>query len=73
VGAGIPASQRIAIDQLGVRVRSSGGSSKGLPLFAGLVVLLGFCGLAVGADRLRPRSRTAVEESAPARPHRHVA
>jgi hypothetical protein len=71
--AAIPAGQRIAIEQLGVRVRSSGGSSSGLPLFAGFVVLLGFCGLAVGVDRLRPRSRAAVEESAPARPHRHVA
>jgi hypothetical protein len=72
--SGIPASQRIAIQRLGVRVRSSGGSSSGLPLFAGLVVLLGFCGLAVVADRLRPpRSAVPVEESAPARPHRHVA
>jgi uncharacterized protein involved in exopolysaccharide biosynthesis len=71
--AAIPASQRIAIERLGVRVRSSGGASYGLPLFAGLVVLLGFCGLAVVADRLRPRPREAVGESAPARPHRHVA
>ena len=71
--AAIPATQRIAIERLGVTVRSSGGSSAGLPLFAGLVVLLGFCGLAVVADRLRPRRSAAVEESAPARPHRHVA
>jgi len=71
--SGIPPSQRIAIDRLGVRVRSSGGRSAGLPLFAGLVVLLGFCGLAVVADRLRPRPAAAAEDSAPARPHRHVA
>ncbi len=71
--AAIPENQRIAIERLGVRVHSTGGSSSGLPLFAGLVVLLGFCGLAVVADRLRPRRAAAVEESAPARPHRHVA
>jgi len=69
----IPASQRIAVDRLGVRIHSSGGSSAGLPLFAAVIVLLGFCGLAVVADRLRPRRSAAVEESAPARPHRHVA
>ena len=71
--AGIPMAQRIAIERLGVRVRGSGGSSAGLPLFAGLIVLLGFCGLAVVADRLRPRRSAVVEASASARPHRHVA
>ena len=71
--SGIPASQRIAVERLGVRIRSTGGSSAGLPLFAGFIVLLGFCGLAVVADRLRPRRSEPVEESAPARPHRHVA
>ncbi len=71
--SGIPASQRIAVERLGVRIRSTGGSSPGLPLFAGFIVLLGFCGLAVVADRLRPRRSEPVEESAPARPHRHVA
>lgn len=71
--AAIPATQRIAIERLGVRVRSSGGASAGLPLFAAVIVLLGFCGLAVVADRFRPRRSLAVDESAPARPHRHVA
>ena len=71
--SGIPAKQRISVKRLGVRIHSTGGSSAGLPLFAGFIVLLGFCGLAVVADRLRPRRSVAVEESAPARPHRHVA
>ena len=71
--SGIPPTQRITIERLGVTVKSSGGSSAGLPLFAGLLVLLGFCGLAVAVDRLRPPPSTAVEEAAPARPHRHVA
>jgi len=71
--SGIPPKQRIAVERLGVRIRSTGGSSPGLPLFAGFIVLLGFCGLAVVADRLRPRRSEPVEESAPARPHRHVA
>ena len=71
--SGIPEAQRISVDRLGVKMRSTGGTSYGLPLFAGFIVLLGFCGLAVVADRLRPRPAAAVEESAPARPHRHVA
>ena len=69
----IPAAQRISVARLGVKVRGHGGPSAGLPLFAGLLVLLGFCGLAVVADRLRPVRGAAVEESAPARPRRHVA
>jgi hypothetical protein len=71
--SGIPAKQRISVERLGVRMHSTGKRSYGLPLFAGLIVLLGFCGLAVVADRLRPLRSAAVEESAPARPHRHVA
>ena len=71
--SGIPAKQRISVERLGVRMRSTGGSSVGLPLFGGFIVLLGFCGLAVTAARLRPPRSAAAEESAPARPHRHVA
>jgi hypothetical protein len=70
--SGIPKSQRITIEQLRVRVQSSGGSTLGLPLFAGVLVLLGFCGLAVLADRVRPRRAGALEDAAPVA-HRRVA
>jgi len=63
--AGIPRSQRIMIEQLRVRVQSSGGPTYGLPGFAFVVVLLAFCGLAVLVDRLRPRGEAALEETAP--------
>jgi hypothetical protein len=42
------------------KVSSTGGPSAGLPLFVGLLVLLGFCGLAILADRSRgPRAAAA--------------
>ena len=69
----VPKSQRISVERLGVHVRSTGRSSIGLPLFGALIVLLGFCGLAVVADRLWPRPGKAAEGSAAVAPHRHVA
>ena len=67
----IPKSQRITIEQLRVRVQSSGGSTLALPLFAAVLVLLGFCGLAVLVDRARPRREEALEGAPVA--HRRVA
>jgi hypothetical protein len=67
----IPASQRITIEQLRVRVKSSGSSTLGLPLFAGVLVLLAFSGFAVLLDRARPRGEGALD-AAPV-PHRRVA
>jgi hypothetical protein len=53
----VPANQRILIRELQVptQARAIGGTSYGLPLIAALAVLLGFAGLAVVLDRLRPR------------------
>ena len=61
----MPPAQRIAVLQLAEpKLSSTGGPSAGLPLFVGLLVLLGFCGLAILADRSRgPRAAAA-----PARP-----
>ena len=70
--SGIPKSQRITIEQLRVRVQSSSNSKLGLPLFAGVLVLLAFCALAVLVDRVRPRREGAVEGTAPVA-HRRVA
>jgi hypothetical protein len=71
--AGIPKSQRITIEQLRVRVAQSSGNSKlGLPVFAAVLVLLGFCGLAVLLDRVRPRREGALDGAAPVA-HRRVA
>ena len=70
--SGIPKSQRITIEQLRVRVQSSGGSTLGLPLFAAVLVLLAFCALAVLVDRVRPRREGALEGAAPVA-HRRVA
>jgi hypothetical protein len=53
--AGVPATDRIWIEPLRVRVTSSGGKTYGLPAFVLVVVLLAFCGLAILVDRLRPR------------------
>jgi hypothetical protein len=65
--ARIPASQRIGIEQLRVRVTSASSSSRALPIFVGGVILLAFCGVAVLADRLRPR-----RERVPAASHQPV-
>jgi hypothetical protein len=70
--SGIPKSQRITIEQLRVRVQSSGGSKLGLPLFAAVLVLLAFSALAVLVDRVRPRREGALEGAAPVA-HRRVA
>jgi hypothetical protein len=72
VSAGIPKSQRITIEQLRVRVTATTNSKLGLPLFAGVVVLLAFCGLALVADRARARREDTDEGAAPV-PHRRVA
>jgi uncharacterized protein involved in exopolysaccharide biosynthesis len=68
--AGIPKSERITIEQLRVRVQSSSSSSLGMPAFALVVVLLAFCGLALLADRVRPRGEAVREESAAMTPAR---
>jgi hypothetical protein len=70
--SGIPTSQRITIEQLRVRVASSGNSSLGLPVFGAALVLLAFCGLAVLLDRVRPRREGALDGAAPVA-HRRVA
>lgn len=61
--AKVPPAQRIAILKLAEpKLSSTGGPSVGLPLFVGLLVLLGFCGLAIVADRSRgPRPAAAAE------------
>jgi capsular polysaccharide biosynthesis protein len=61
--AKVPPAQRIAILKLAEpKLSSTGGPSAGLPLFVGLLVLLGFCGLAIVADRSRgPRRVEAAE------------
>ena len=70
--SGIPTSQRITIEELRVRVQSSGNSTLGLPVFAAVLALLGFCGLAVLLDRVRPRREEALDGAAPVA-HRRVA
>jgi hypothetical protein len=53
--AAVPAAQRIAVQELQTPVlTSSGGPSKGLPLFIGALIVLAACGLAVLFDRARP-------------------
>ena len=71
---GIPVSQRIAVQQLKrPALATTGGPSYGLPLFVGVLVLLGFCGLAVVADHAWPATAEArTRETAPgtaASPH----
>jgi hypothetical protein len=71
--AGVPKAERITIEQLRVRVQSSGGTSYGLPAFVLVVVLLAFGGLAVLADRLRPRRNPVLEGHVPVASHQRVA
>lgn len=55
---GIPQSQRISVQQLAAPVvETTGGRSKGLPLFLGAIVLLALCGLAIVLDNQRPAAR----------------
>jgi capsular polysaccharide biosynthesis protein len=55
---GIPPSERISVQQLSVpAVTTTGGRSKGLPLFLGVIVLLALCGLAIMLDHQRPATR----------------
>jgi capsular polysaccharide biosynthesis protein len=72
--AKVPASQRIMVEQLRVRVATLKSSSFSMPLFAALVVLAAFCGIALLADRLRPAPRAAVtpieREETPMAPRR---
>lgn len=65
--ARIPQAQRIQIQQLSIQVTSAKRSSIGLPVFVGGIVLLAFCGVAVLADRVRPR-----RERVPAASHNPV-
>ena len=61
--AKVPPAQRITVLQLQEpKVTSTGGPSLGLPLFVGLAVLLGFCGLAIVADRTRGSRERASDE-----------
>ena len=60
---GIPVAQRIAVQQLKrPALATTGGPSYGLPLFVGVLVLLGFCGLAIVADHARPRLLRSARE-----------
>ena len=65
--AGVPATQRIAVQQLQAPVlTSTGGPSKGLPLFIFALIALGACGLAVLFDRSRPEhARASATETPP--------
>jgi capsular polysaccharide biosynthesis protein len=65
---GIPPSERISVQQLSApAVATTGGRSKGLPLFLGLIVLLAFCGLAIMLDQQRPATaKSARTEEGPA-------
>jgi capsular polysaccharide biosynthesis protein len=63
---GIPRSDRISVQQLSApTVETTGGRSKGLPLFLGVIVLLAFCGLAIMLDHQRPASAESRTEEAP--------
>jgi capsular polysaccharide biosynthesis protein len=70
---GIPASERISVQQLSnPAVATTGGRSKGLPLFLGIIVVLAFCGLAIVLDQQRPatlKSARTEESRAPAPQH----
>jgi hypothetical protein len=63
----IPRGQRIELEliQQPTQAVSSGGSSKGLPIFVGLAVVVVFGGAAVLLDRLVPRRRQEPAEAPP--------
>lgn len=65
--AGVPASQRIAVQELQEPVlTSTAGPSKGLPLFIGALIVLAACGIAVLFDRSgEPKPRTSAAETPP--------
>jgi hypothetical protein len=65
--AGVPASQRIAVQELQEPVlTSTGGPSKGLPLFLAALIVLAACGIAVLFDRARQsEARTPAAEAPP--------
>ena len=65
--AHIPRAQRISVQQLDVPALSTtGGRSKGLPIFVGALVFLAFCGAAIVADRARPaRAEGGAKEPPP--------
>ena len=58
--AGVPATQRIAVQELQAPVlTSTGGSKKGLPLFIFVLIVLAACGVAVLLERSRPEHAPA--------------
>ena len=64
--SGVPASQRIAVQELQAPVvTSSGGPSEGLPLFIGALIVLAACGVAVLFDRSRSESTRASAAETP--------
>ena len=65
----IPSSQRISVQQLeSPAVTTTGGRSKGLPVFIGALILLALCGLAIVIDNQRPAA-AAEPTRAPAARH----
>jgi capsular polysaccharide biosynthesis protein len=65
----IPSSQRISVQQLeSPVVTTTGGRSKGLPVFIGALILLALCGLAIVIDNQRPAA-AAEPTRAPAARH----
>jgi capsular polysaccharide biosynthesis protein len=67
---GIPQSQRISVQQLASPVVSTtGGRSKGLPVFIGALVLLALCGLAIVIDTQRPAAARGSAREAPTAQH----
>jgi capsular polysaccharide biosynthesis protein len=70
---GIPPSDRISVEQLSTpTVATTGGRSKGLPLFLGIIVVLALCGLAILLDQQRPaavKSARTEDALAPAPQH----
>jgi capsular polysaccharide biosynthesis protein len=71
---GVPNSERISVQQLeSPVVETTGGRSKGLPIFIGALVFLAFCGLAVVLDSSRPAAAAepAADRDAHAAPTQH--